>query len=90
METKICKKCGQEKPLDEFAKHKGYKDGHHTCCRECRNLYYRSYYRTIGKEDRKEKRDLANYTTRDLLLELKRRGCIGTFTMTEVYNLEAL
>jgi hypothetical protein len=90
METKICKKCGQEKPLDEFPKHRGYKDGRQSFCRECRNLYSKSYYRTIGKEDRKKKTDLAKYTTRDLLLELKRRGCTGTFTMTEVYNLEAL
>ena len=90
METKICKKCGQEKPITEFQKHKGYKDGYHTCCKECRNLYYKSHYRAVGKEDRQKRRDLAMYSTREILLELKRRGCTGTFTMKEVYNLEAL
>ena len=90
METKICKNCGQEKPVADFQKHKGYKDGYANCCKECRNLYYKSHYRAVGKEDRQKRRDLANFSTREILLELKRRGCTGILTMTETYNLEAL
>ena len=90
METKICKNCGQEKPIADFQKHKGYKDGYANCCKECRNLYYKSHYRAVGKEDRQKRRDLAIFSTREILLELKRRGCTGTLTMTETYNLEAL
>lgn len=90
METKICKNCGQEKPVADFQKHKGYKDGYANCCKECRNLYYKSHYRAVGKEDRQKRRDLANFSTREIFLELKRRGCTGTLTMTETYNLEAL
>lgn len=35
METKICKKCGQEKSLDQFNKQKRTKDGLRTWCRTC-------------------------------------------------------
>ena len=35
---KTCRKCGDEKSIDEFYVHKGYKDGHMniciTCCRK--------------------------------------------------------
>ena len=34
-ETKICKKCGRELPLEAFSKHKGTKDGLQTWCRAC-------------------------------------------------------
>ena len=33
--VKTCTKCGEEKPLDEFYKHKSYKDGHQTSCKPC-------------------------------------------------------
>ena len=36
MATKICKKCGIEKPLDEFYKDKSKKDGHENKCKECK------------------------------------------------------
>lgn len=32
---KICKKCGLEKPIEEFHKDKSKKDGHKTICRAC-------------------------------------------------------
>lgn len=34
--TKICRKCGAEKGIDEYAKHPECKDGHEGQCRECR------------------------------------------------------
>lgn len=37
METKICKKCGIEKPLDEFEKNKNSKDGFTGVCKCCIN-----------------------------------------------------
>ena len=37
MITKICKKCGKELPIEEFAKNPGSKDGHINTCKRCRN-----------------------------------------------------
>lgn len=35
MEVKVCKKCGNEFPLDYFPKNKGCKDGHTNFCKAC-------------------------------------------------------
>lgn len=45
METKVCKSCGKELPLEDFPKNKGCKDGHTNFCKICtrknkiRNIY---------------------------------------------------
>lgn len=43
-ETKICKKCGIEKPLSEFTKNKNMKDGRLNTCKECSNEERRIRY----------------------------------------------
>lgn len=35
--TKKCTQCLEEKPLTEFYKDKGFKDGHHCMCKTCKN-----------------------------------------------------
>lgn len=32
---RVCKKCGEEKPLHDFPKHKQSKDGHRVVCKVC-------------------------------------------------------
>ena len=41
--TKSCTKCGKEKPLSEFCKEKGGKDGIRSHCKVCRNKYHKKH-----------------------------------------------
>ena len=41
---KTCSKCGIEKPLDEFYKDKGSKDGKYCWCKPCAKASSRAYY----------------------------------------------
>ena len=43
METKTCTKCGQEKPLSEFGKDGGHKDGFSYWCFQCWRKYHAEY-----------------------------------------------
>lgn len=54
--TKVCSKCGKEKPVSEFSKDKNSSDGYTYQCKECRNKKYREYY-AAHPEKRKEKND---------------------------------
>lgn len=39
MDTKVCKKCGKELPLDEFTKSNTTADGHLSTCKKCRGAF---------------------------------------------------
>ncbi len=60
MKTKKCKYCKTIKPLSNFNKNKGYKDGYVNRCKNCYKRYYESrktYHNTLVKanyEDNKE------------------------------------
>ena len=41
---KVCKKCGENKPLSEYHKKKQSKDGHESACKVCRNAERKAYY----------------------------------------------
>ena len=44
METKICRICGEEKPITDFPKNKQYKDGYDTRCRCCISVLQKANY----------------------------------------------
>jgi hypothetical protein len=44
MTLKCCKKCGVSKPLDEFYRAQGTKDGHRGECKACAAIYRRQQY----------------------------------------------
>ena len=50
---KKCSKCGEEKRLSEFPKHKNCKDGHRNQCKSCEKEYKKEYYQE-NKEYKKE------------------------------------
>lgn len=50
-EFKECKECKIVKPISEFHKHKRFKDGLNSKCKDCKNLAHRKYYRLKLIED---------------------------------------
>lgn len=75
METKVCTKCGIEKPLDQFVKNSNKPDGLSPQCKECKHKYYEEYYKKhkyeIYKKHRSRRDFLAQY-----MRQLKSNGCI--------------
>lgn len=69
--TRVCRKCGQEKPLEEFAKNKECVLGHSHICKQCKaeqsrkwhaansekcREYARKYYAANSEKARKKHR----------------------------------
>jgi len=44
MEEKLCRRCGETKPLSEFHKDKQAKDGHYGYCKGCNKTKARAWY----------------------------------------------
>lgn len=44
-ETKTCKKCGVDKPLEEFHHNKNFKDGRYRTCKMCRRAANKKRYK---------------------------------------------
>jgi hypothetical protein len=44
MESKACRLCGEVKPLDEFHRAEGMRDGHRNECRSCTKSLRRAHY----------------------------------------------
>ena len=44
-DTKVCRKCGREKPLDEFHNDKRLNDGKKNLCKKCTSEYIKGYLR---------------------------------------------
>lgn len=97
METKICKKCGRELPLDNFSKNAKMKDGLQNHCRACASEYSRNIWKRKKAQKKENERiefekkykvytnkELAKFTPRELILELKARGYVGTLLYEEV------
>lgn len=74
--TKICKKCGQTKPIEEFSKDARLRDGYSIYCKDCKCDMSRKSYEKIKlkREATATANALAAFTPREILAELKRRG----------------
>ena len=44
MQTKTCKQCGELKPIDQFRKYYGGRQGHYTICKDCERINSRAKY----------------------------------------------
>ena len=83
MATTICKRCGQEKPLEEFYNNR---HGVSQVCRECAR---KKRHETMAKRYAAQRAlSLADFQPRELMAELKRRGYEGTLTFTETHVID--
>lgn len=89
METKVCRLCGKEKPIEEFGRNNQYPDGRDTRCKKCRNAYVNQIYHAkksimggvgnfniVGSSNEQKDNPLAQFTPRQLMRELKNRGFV--------------
>lgn len=85
METKVCKVCGQELPLSEFRKSLLVPNGIATC-KKCVNEKIKKtklFKETTGSTNN----ELAKFTPRELIEELKSRGYKGKLYVTRTIEL---
>jgi len=66
MEKKICSKCGIEKDISEYCKHKRLKDGINTWCKDCCNDISKNYNKN-NKEKIKENRKQWRINNREVI-----------------------
>lgn len=83
-----CRECGRDLPIGNFKENPRY--GIASVCNECV-----AKKRNASREKKKEeqrlklaKARLSDFTPRELMLELKRRGYEGTITYTEVHTIK--
>lgn len=88
METKICRICGEEKPITDFPVNKQYRDGYDTRCQCCKNEEARlDYHARKAKHKGQGNPALADFTPRELIEELRARGYKGTLEYTKTITL---
>lgn len=88
---KTCRRCGRELPEKSFYPNKRYKDGLTTICKECHRSEVKAA-RGRAKELKALKargvKALADYTPRELMDELKKRGYRGRLEYTETHIID--
>lgn len=92
-ETKVCKCCGRELPISNFKKGRW---GVVSVCNEC-DKQHRAENRQSRIDKAKQKVEdvraenrqlcLSDFSPRELMLELKRRGYEGTLTYVETHTI---
>jgi ribosome-binding protein aMBF1 (putative translation factor) len=93
-ETKVCKCCGRELPMSNFKKGRW---GYVSVCMDCDKQHRAENRQTrIDKAKQKvedvraENRQLClnDFTARELMAELKRRGYEGKLVYTETHTID--
>lgn len=87
---KKCSKCGRELPASEFWKNASTEDGLQTYCKECGNVYATKTVRKLrggGLKKIYSNPELARFSPRELIAELKARGYTGELKFTQTISL---
>ena len=99
METKVCSCCGVEKPITEF-RNVGKKNGgvvQLSVCSDCmkkkqsegrKRAYAKEQQEKVAQIEILKKTRLSEFTPRELMEELKRRGYEGKLHYTEVREID--
>lgn len=82
IKTKRCPKCGRELPLSEFYLKRTAPDSLQTWCKECQKERVRTNYTNNYCNP-----DLAKFTPRQLIEELKNRGYRGKLQYVQKIKL---
>lgn len=85
METKVCKVCGQELPSSEFRKSPFTTNGIATC-NKCISDKIRKT-KLFNRTGSNSNSELAKFTPRELIEELKSRGYKGKLYVTRTIEL---
>lgn len=88
--TKTCRKCGVEKPIDQFRRILNSPDGHTHVCLSCINFRRGKKHDDLGVNSRLPKGSnpaLAQFTPRELIEELKSRGYKGELQYTHTIKI---
>lgn len=92
-ETRVCKCCGQERPISEF---RNQRFGRASTCKSCLADHI-----AAGKKRKKEQAELSqkaedartlrlkDFEPRELMAELKRRGYEFTMTYTKTFRINS-
>lgn len=91
-ETRICKRCGEEKPITAFTKSKGT---YNFVCQECANKHNRETRKKKKNEKtlteellRAKTMRLSEFTPRELMNELASRGYKGKLSFVQVQEID--
>lgn len=83
-ETKTCTGCNRELPLSAFGRSKNAPDGLAYRCKECTNAAKREYIHSRKKKHLVYSNpELAKFTPRQLIEELRARGYHGELKITQ-------
>ena len=82
IKTKKCTKCGRELPLNEFYLNRAAADGLQAWCKECQNERVRTKH-----TNKNCNLELAQFTPRQLIEELRARGYSGEIQYVQKIKL---
>jgi hypothetical protein len=91
-ETKVCKCCGRELPIESFFLNRF---GRTAVCKDCANKHRQDA--KLGRREVDELKErlesakalkLSDFTPRELMAELKRRGYEGKITYTRIETID--
>ena len=97
METKVCKCCGKELPIEKFKKGMNHgKPFVMSICEDCLKQRQKEGHAKRREAIKQNQEDAVNnakcarlqdFTPRELMRELSRRGYEGTITYTETHTI---